>query len=107
MLVFLRIYSRSRFSHPIHDNNVVMNGTPASGVLYISLAKVRRQRMIDPESRRQQRMIDQERRLLVDVARWVIEKEDADAEKLGTTSNLADGMKKLVLDIIRPKGSRR
>jgi hypothetical protein len=51
-------------------------------------------------------MTDEERRLLLDIARWVIEKENADAEKLGTTSNWADGMKKLVEDI-RPKSPQR
>ena len=51
-------------------------------------------------------MTDEEKRLLLHVARWVIEKENEDAEKLGTTSNWADEMKKLV-DDIRPGGSQR
>jgi hypothetical protein len=51
-------------------------------------------------------MTDEERRLLLDVARWVIEKENANTEKLGTTSNWADEMRTLVEDI-RPKGSQR
>lgn len=51
-------------------------------------------------------MTDEERMLLLHVARWVIEKENADAENQGTTSNWADEMKKLVEDI-RPKGSQR
>jgi len=51
-------------------------------------------------------MTDEERRLLLHVARWVIERENADAEKLGTTSNWTDEMKKLV-EGLRPKGSQR
>jgi hypothetical protein len=51
-------------------------------------------------------MTDEERRLLLHVARWVIEKENADAEKQGTTSNWADEMKSLVEDV-RRKGFQR
>jgi hypothetical protein len=51
-------------------------------------------------------MTEEERRLLLHVARWVIEKENADAKKQGTTSNWADEMKNLIEDI-RPKGSER
>lgn len=49
-------------------------------------------------------MTDEERRLLLNLARWVIERENTSAEKLGTTSNWADEMRKLV-DGIRSKGS--
>jgi hypothetical protein len=49
---------------------------------------------------------NEEKELLLDVARWVIEKENADAKKLGTTSNWADEMKKLV-ENIRPKDPQK
>jgi hypothetical protein len=52
------------------------------------------------------KMTDEERRLLLHVARWVIEKENADAEKQSTTSNWADEMEKLV-EQIRPKSPPR
>jgi hypothetical protein len=52
------------------------------------------------------KMTDEERQLLLHVARWVIEKENADAEKLGTFSHWAEEMKRLVEDI-RPKGPQR
>lgn len=51
-------------------------------------------------------MTADERSLLLHIARWVIEKESADAEKLGTTSNVADEMKRLVEEI-RQKSSQR
>jgi hypothetical protein len=51
-------------------------------------------------------MTDEERRLLLHVARWVIEKENADAEKRGTTSDLAHEMTGLVEEV-RLKGSPR
>jgi hypothetical protein len=44
-------------------------------------------------------MTEEELRLLLHVARWIIEKEDAEAERLGTTSNWADEMKLLVENI--------
>jgi len=48
-------------------------------------------------------MTDEERKLLLHLARWVIAKENADAEKLDTTSNWADEMEGLV-EQIRQKG---
>jgi len=51
-------------------------------------------------------MTDEERRLLLHVARWVIDKENAEAEKRGTFSHWADEMRKLVQDI-QPKDSQR
>jgi NADH:ubiquinone oxidoreductase subunit len=51
-------------------------------------------------------MTDEEKRLLLHVARWVIYKENEEAEKLGTFSHWADEMRKLVEDI-QPKDSQR
>jgi hypothetical protein len=51
-------------------------------------------------------MTDEERRLLLYVARWVIEKENAEAENRGTTSDLAHEMRSLV-DEVRLKASPR
>ena len=50
-------------------------------------------------------MTDEERRLLLHVAQWVIEKENADAEKLGTFSHWANEMKALV-DLIKEERLR-
>ncbi len=44
-----------------------------------------------------------ERALLLAVARWVAEQEDKAAERLGTTSNLSDEIRRLV-EIVRPQG---
>jgi len=49
-------------------------------------------------------MTDEERRLLLHLARWVIEKENAETEKLDTTSNWADEIEGLV-EQIRQKSS--
>ena len=48
-------------------------------------------------------MSDDERALLLSVARWVAEQEDEKAKALGTTSNWADEMRKLI-EAARPKG---
>jgi hypothetical protein len=46
-------------------------------------------------------MTDKERSLLLHVARWVVEKENANAEKLGTTNNWANEMRQLIEDVRR------
>jgi len=51
-------------------------------------------------------MTDEERRLLLHVARWVIDQENMVAEKQGTTSHWADEMRHLV-ERIRPKVAQR
>ena len=50
-------------------------------------------------------MTDEEKRLLLHVARWVISKENEEAEKRGTFSHWAEEMRKLV-DDIRPPVSK-
>lgn len=51
-------------------------------------------------------MTDEERRLLLHVARWVIDQENGIAEKRGTTSHWADEMRHLVEEI-RPKVAQK
>jgi hypothetical protein len=48
-------------------------------------------------------MTDEERRLLLHIARWVIEQEEQKAEKLETTSNWADEISGLMEQIRRKR----